>query len=128
MHLPTLSRRIADTVGEAERDRRTGDGDYWPAALEVAAMPSSITTEGARTILKRLSKAAEVPGLDLENGEYLTLHGGRRGVGELLYREKGHQRAQRTLRHADPETTSKMYAHIDASELAEDNTAVFDNE
>ena len=128
MHVPTLSRRIADAVGDAERDRRTEDGDYWPVALEVAAMPPSITTEGARSILKRLSKAAEVPGLDLENGEYLTLHGGRRGVGELLYREKGHQRAQRTLRHADPETTSKMYAHIDASELAEDNTEVFDGE
>lgn len=128
MHVPTLSKRLADALGDAERDRRTADGGYWRVALESGAMPPSLTTEGARSILKTLSRAADVPGLDLEDGEYLTLHGGRRGVGELLYREAGHQRAQRTLRHADPATTSKMYAHIDASELAEDNTEVFDDE
>jgi len=65
-----------------------------------------MSTSGARTLLKRLSKEAEVPDLDLEDGEYLTLHGARRGVGEALFKEHGAQRAQRTLRHADPKTTS----------------------
>ncbi|WP_247005068.1 site-specific integrase [Halosolutus gelatinilyticus] len=126
MHVPTLSRRIADAIGNDERDHRCADRHYWSVALDAAVKPSSITTEGARSILKRLSSIAEVPGLDA--GEYLTLHGGRRGVGEKLYRERGAARAQRTLRHADPQTTSEMYSHIDASELAEDNTAVFDDE
>lgn len=128
MHVPTLSRRIAAELGGDERDRRTGRTHYWTVALEAGVEPPSITTEGGRSVLKRLSRAAAVPGLDHENGEYLTLHGGRRGVGEVLYREKGHQRAQRTLRHADPQTTSEMYSHIETSELAADNTAVFDDE
>ena len=32
-----------------------------------------------------------------------------------LFKEYGAQRAQRTLRHADPKTTSEMHAHIEAS-------------
>ena len=128
MHIPTLSRRIANELGGDERDRRTADRHHWEVALESGVEPTSITTEGARSLMKRLSKVAEVPDLDLENGEYLTLHGGRRGVGEFLYRNVSHERAQRTLRHADPQTTSKMYSHIDAGELADDNTEAFNRE
>lgn len=128
MHIPTLSRRIATELGDAERDRRTADRHHWSVALEAGVEPPSITTEGARSLMRRLSKAAEVPGLDLEDGEYLTLHGARRGVGEFLYRNVGHEQAQRTLRHADPQTTSEMYSHIDAGELAADNTDAFDRE
>ena len=121
-HPPSLYERI----DEAGYERP--DGDPWPFVLECEIEPPSMSVSGARTLLKRLSKEAEVPGLDLEDGEYLTLHGARRGVGETLYREHGAQRAQRTLRHADPKTTSEMYSHIEASELGEDNTAVFDDE
>ncbi|NUB93989.1 phage integrase SAM-like domain-containing protein [Haloterrigena sp. SYSU A121-1] len=128
MHVPTLSRRIADALGGDERDRRTADRHHWTVALEAGVEPTSITTEGVRSLMKRLSAVAEVPGLDLEAGEYLTLHGARRGVGEFLYRNVSHEQAQRTLRHADPQTTSEMYSHIDASELADDNTEAFDRE
>lgn len=102
------------------------DADPWAFVLEREIEPPSMSTSGARALLKRLSDAASVPGL--EDGEYLTLHGARRGVGETLYREHGPQRAQRTLRHADPRTTSQMYSHIEASELGADNTAAFDDE
>lgn len=128
LHVPTLSRTIADALGSDERDRRTATTHHWEVVLEERIEPTSITTEGARSVLKRLSEEAAVPGVDHENGEYLKLHGGRRGVGEYLYRNHSHERAQRTLRHADPQTTSEMYSHIDASELAEDNSAVFDDE
>ncbi|WP_323174128.1 site-specific integrase [Natrialba sp. PRR66] len=104
------------------------DGDPWEFMLENGIEPPSMSTSGARTVLKRLSSEAPIPDLDTENGEYLTLHGARRGVGEALFREHGAQRAQRTLRHADPKTTSQMYSHIEASELGEANTAVFDDE
>ncbi|RKD88874.1 site-specific integrase [Halopiger aswanensis] len=126
LHVPTLSRKLGSELGSEERDRRTERRGYWTVALEAGVEPSSITTEGARSVMRRLSAAADVP--ELEDGEYLKPHGARRGVGELLYKEKGHQRAQRTLRHADPKTTSQMYSHIEASELAEDNTEVFDGE
>ena len=121
-HPPSLYDAIAD-AGHGKPD-----GDAWSYVCEHGIEPPSMSTSGARTLLKRLSKEAEVPGLDLKDGEYLTLHGARRGVGEALFREHGAQRAQRTLRHADPKTTSQMYSHIEASELGEDNTAVFDNE
>lgn len=121
-HPPSLYDRIDNSA----HDRP--DGNPWEYVLEHEIEPPSMSTSGARTLLKRLSKAAEVPGLDLEDGEYLTLHGARRGVGETLYKEHGAQRAQRTLRHADPKTTSEMYSHIEASELGEDNTEVFEKE
>ena len=121
-HPPSLY----DAIGDAGYD--DPDGDPWEFVLENGVEPPSMTTSGARTLLKRLSKEADVPGLDLENGEYLTLHGARRGVGEALFKEHGAQRAQRTLRHADPKTTSQMYSHIEASELGADNTEVFENE
>jgi integrase len=119
-HPPTLY----ETIDAAGYDRP--EGDPWTFLLDNGIEPPSLTTSGVRSLLKRWSEAADVPGLD--EGEYLTLHGARRGVGETLYRERGAAAAQRTLRHADPSTTSQMYAHIEASELAEDNTDVFDDE
>ncbi|MFC6767832.1 tyrosine-type recombinase/integrase [Natrinema soli] len=119
-HPPSLYAAIDD----AGHDKP--DGDPWGYVLETGIEPPSISTSGARTLLKRLSDEADVPGLDED--EYLTLHGARRGVGEKLYRERGAAAAQRTLRHADPQTTSEMYSHIEASKLAEDNTEVFDGE
>lgn len=121
-HPPSLYSRIED----AGYDKP--DGDTWDFMLEKSIQPPPMSTSGARTLLKRLSKEVAVPGLDLEDGDYLTLHGARRGVGEKLYRERGAAAAQRTLRHADPQTTSEMYSHIEASELAADNTEVFDTE
>jgi len=45
-----------------------------------------------------------------------------------IYREHGAAAAQRVLRHADPRTTSQMYAHIETEELAEETSEVFENE
>lgn len=67
--------------------------------------PPAITTDGARRRMKRLSANADVPGLKTEAGEYLELHGGRRGAGDTLVREVGREAAQRLLRHESPETT-----------------------
>ncbi|SDL09325.1 tyrosine-type recombinase/integrase [Natronorubrum texcoconense] len=119
-HPPSLYAAIDDT------DHDKPDGNSWGYILETGIEPPSISTSGTRTLLKRLSDEADVPGL--EDDDYLTLHGARRGVGEKLYRERGAVAAQRTLRHADPKTTSQMYSHIEASEMAEDNTEVFDGE
>lgn len=125
-HVPTLSRRLADALGAYKRDQLTDDLGYWSACLEAGVEPPSFTTEAGRSIMRDLCDCVDVP--DLEDDEYLTLHGGRRGTGETLYRELGAAHAQRTLRHADPKTTSAMYQHIDVSELADMNTDVFDDE
>jgi len=101
------------------------DGNPWDYCHEHGIKPPSMSTSGARSLLRRLSDEVNVP--DLDEDSYLTLHGARRGVGETLYREFGAQRAQRTLRHDDPKTTSKMYSHIEASELGKDNTKAFED-
>jgi len=92
----------------------------------LGVVPPALSTNGARSILKRLCKDGEIE-VDGDR-DYLTLHGARRGVGEKLYRERGAAAAQRTLRHADPKTTSEMYSHIETSETAENVTEVFGDE
>lgn len=87
--------------------------------------PPSITTEGVRSILRRICAAAKI---DVEGDPlYLQPHGARRGGGDALYRKKSPAEAQRALRHQDPQTTSKAYSHIEAGEVATDNSDVFED-
>ncbi len=72
------------------------------------------------------SENADVSGIDSENGEYLELHGGRRGASDTLVREVGWEQTQRLLRHQSPETTMNAYSHISAGEIAEDASDAFD--
>ncbi|RQG94569.1 tyrosine-type recombinase/integrase [Natrarchaeobius chitinivorans] len=116
-HAPSLYATLPDDV-----DPSTGD----PLTLhrERGTVPPSLSTNGGRSVLKRLCEDADI---DVDGG-YLKPHGARRGVGEAVYREHGAAAAQRVLRHADPRTTSEMYAHIEASELAEEVSEVFESE
>lgn len=116
-HAPSLYKNLP---GEVD----TSAGDPVELHREHGAVPPSLSTNGARSVLKRLCDDA---GLEID-GEYLKPHGARRGVGEAIFREKGAAAAQRILRHADPRTTSQMYAHIETEELAEEATEVFDQE
>jgi len=50
--------------------------------------PPSITTDGARSILQRLSQEAGV-GIDHPKHDYLAPHGGRREMREVLVRAFG---------------------------------------
>lgn len=130
----------APTLWSSAREQLTGRGYAEPSIEEIVAdvddplslyreyelCPPAMTTEGARHLLKRLTEQA---GIDVSGPKsYLTLHGARRGVGEQYYREHSPAAAQRALRHADPRTTSEMYAHIEASELSEVGSDVFDGE
>jgi hypothetical protein len=58
-------------------------------ALKIDARPLSITTDGARLILQRLSEAAKVE-IDHLKHEYLAPHSRRRGMGEILVRAFGY--------------------------------------
>jgi integrase len=119
-HSPSIYRQFPDDYPpESEPDRSPLEH-----CLQLDVAPPSLTTNGARNVLKRLCDAAEIS-LD---GDYLKPHGARRGVGEKLYRSRGAEAAQRTLRHADPSTTSQMYSHIESSELADDVGDVFTDE
>ena len=97
--------------------------DPLDAIREYDSTPPALSTSGGR----RLSNAADVDTSD-DSKDYLTLHGDRRDAGEMYYREAGHSAAQRALRHADPSTTSEMYSHIEASELSDIGSEVFEDE
>jgi integrase len=116
-HAPSLYSTLPENADASEDD---------PLELQRkhGVVPPSLSVNGGRSVLKRLCDAAEI---DID-GDYLKPHGARRGVGEAVYREHGAAAAQRVLRHADPRTTSQMYAHIEASELAKETAEVFENE
>ncbi len=130
-HRPSLWSSLRDQLEERGHDDVEGllepHDDVMDAYRQYDCVPPALTTAGGRTLLKRLSESAAVDTSD-DSKDYLTLHGARRGAGEMYYRSEGASAAQRALRHADPSTTSKMYSHIQASELSEVGSRVFDGE
>lgn len=121
LHAPTLYRAL-DEAGADVGDDETA----LEACRRGGVAPPALSVTGARGRLKTLCSEEHADITPDGEHDYLTLHGARRGVGETLYRERGAAAAQRALRHADPATTSEMYSHIEASELAEDVSDVFD--
>lgn len=114
-HRPSLFSVARAELGDRFDHRLAAvSGDIWSLLQNIEATPPSLTTAGARSVMQRLTDAA---GIDAEEG-YLQLHGGRRGLGDLLYRQdRGH--AQDILRHDDLSTTQAGYQHIDAKERRE---------
>jgi integrase len=118
-HAPSLHSALPDGWNRPENDEK----NLLDHCRTLRVTPPALSTNGGRTVMKRLCDDADI---DID-GEYLKPHGGRRGAGETLYRELDAAAAQRALRHKDPATTSKMYSHIDATELAEDTSEAFEN-
>jgi hypothetical protein len=123
---PTLDQRtlarlvqeeLADRGEQSETidERRDEYARDHPLALDEDIRPPSITTDGARSILQRLSAAAEI---DVEHPkhDYLAPHGGRRGMGEVLVRAFGYTVAARYLDNSE-EMVRERYSHIEAGEL-----------
>jgi integrase len=132
LHAPTLSQvareglRGRDELSDEEIDAALDTHSPLDVLRERGFVPPAITTDGARRLMRTLSENADVPGIDSESGEYLELHGGRRGAGDTLVREVGWEQAQRLLRHQSPETTMNAYSHISAGEIADDASDAFE--
>lgn len=131
-HAPSLSSTVAEALNaegydEDEIETIRGDATALEACYEYEIAPPTLTTAGARSVMQTLSKEADVPDVDTEEGEYLELHGGRRGAGGVLVRQEGVVRAQKHLLHADPKTTMEAYEDITAEETAEIATEAFEN-
>lgn len=73
--------------------------------------------------MRRICEEAGIT-LDGEH-DYLTPHGGRRGAGDVLYREDS-VLAQTALRHRSIETTKDSYSYIEAGETASRAGDIFD--
>ena len=125
---PTFDQR---TLAELVQDELTDRGERPEAiserreeyardlllALDEDIRPPSITTDGARSILQRLSGAAEID-IDHPKHDYLAPHGGRRGMGEVLVRAFGYTVAARYLDNSE-EMVRERYSHIEAGELGD---------
>jgi integrase len=100
---------IAQRRGEYARDLLL--------ALDADVRPPSLTTDGARSVLRRLSSAAPLD-IDHPKHDYLAPHGGRRGMGEVLVRAFGYTVAARYLDNSE-EMVRERYSHIEAGELGD---------
>ncbi|SER39656.1 tyrosine-type recombinase/integrase [Natrinema salaciae] len=126
-HLPTLYETLRTGLrneydrsrGEIEEfvDELTGQTDVFEALREHGLVPPSINTDGARRIMRRLCEGADID-LDDAHG-YLAPHGGRRGAGEVMVRQRGFTAAARLLDNSEA-VVRKSYSHIEAKEMAKD--------
>ena len=132
---PTLDQRtLAELVQEELADRGEPSeaiderrGEYARdllLALDEDIRPPSITTDGARSILQRLSTVAEID-IDHPKHDYLAPHGGRRGMGEVLVRALGYTVAARYLDNSE-EMVRERYPQIEAGELGDVATEALD--
>ncbi|MXV60479.1 hypothetical protein GS429_00015 [Natronorubrum sp. JWXQ-INN-674] len=125
-HLPTLYETLRTGLRndeweasevEAVVDDLTGQLEVFDALREYDLAPPSINTDGARRIMRRLCADAEID-LDDKHG-YLAPHGGRRGAGEVMVRQRGFTAAARLLDNSE-EVVRTSYSHIEAKEMAKD--------
>ena len=132
---PTLDQRtLAELVqeeladrgeqSEAIDERREEYARDLLLALDEDIRPPSITTDGARSMLQRLSEAADID-IDHPKHDYLAPHGGRRGMGEVLVRAFGYTVAARYLDNSE-EMVRERYSHIEAGELGDMATEALD--
>jgi len=123
MHFATVASDVREELAnrgldEDEISRRRDDYEYdlFLALSENIELPS-ITTDGARSALERITDASGVE-VDHPKHEYLAPHGGRRGMGEVLVRAFGYTVAARYLDNSE-EMVRKRYSHIEAGELGD---------
>ena len=93
-------------------------------ALEEDIRPPSLSTDGARRRLQRLTDDAGIE-IDHPKHDYLAPHGGRRGMGEVLVRAFGYTAAARYLDNSE-EMVRERYSHIEAGELGDVATEALD--
>ncbi|MFD1647861.1 site-specific integrase [Haloarchaeobius litoreus] len=133
---PTFDQRtLAGLVqdGLADRGLRPGEIDDRRGehardlllALDADLRPPSLTTDGGRGVLRRVTEASDVT-VDHPKHDYLAPHGGRRGMGEVLVRAFGYTVAARYLDNSE-EMVRDRYSHIEAGELGDVATEALDD-
>ncbi|WP_459190795.1 tyrosine-type recombinase/integrase [Halosimplex sp. J119] len=118
--LATLAREeLADRGLRPEEidERRDAFARDLLLALDEDICPPSMTTDGARSVLRRLTDEAGID-VDHPKHDYLAPHGGRRGMGEVLVRAFGYTVAARYLDNSE-EMVRERYSHIEAGELGD---------
>ncbi|MFD1527328.1 MULTISPECIES: tyrosine-type recombinase/integrase [Halobacteriales] len=122
-HYGSKKDRLEETVSEeAVSAALEGRGDAGKTEVldslhrEHEVPPPSISKEGVRRLLKRLTKEANIdPDGDYD---YLTLHGARRALGRDLYANGMSEKAQEALRHQSIETTHEAYSDLQMEDVS----------
>lgn len=109
-HAPSKYRAVRSQLPDVD----VTDVDIDAVIREKGVVLPSISTEGARSVMKRLCEEADI---EVE-GEYLKPHGARRGLGDELYRTNPTD-AQAALRHSSIAITNDSYSHIEAGEIGD---------
>ncbi|MFC4357913.1 tyrosine-type recombinase/integrase [Halobium salinum] len=131
-HLPSLYGRLREELPargmeedavEERLDAVSGHAPVFDLLREFDVAPPSINTDGGRRVMQRLCADADLD-LDDRHG-YLAPHGGRRGAGEVMVRQRGFTAAARLLDNSEA-VVRKHYSHIDAKEMAEDAGRAFE--
>ncbi|MFC7157936.1 tyrosine-type recombinase/integrase [Halomarina halobia] len=113
-HAPSKYRAVRDALGDDAAAILDEADDVDAVLRRHDVTPPALTTEGARSVMRRLTAGANIDVPD-EGVEYLQLHGARRGMLEDIYRrDRGD--AQDLARHKSLSTTREAYQHIDAEE------------
>lgn len=120
---PKARRALSDAgLEDGEINDAVSKDAIWSIYREYDLTPRPLQTNGARTVMQRLTDAA---GIELDGDEYLKPHGGRRGAGEVMVRTHGYAAAARLLDNTE-EMVRKSYSHIEAGELAETVSNAFE--
>ncbi|WP_340100495.1 site-specific integrase [Salinibaculum salinum] len=120
-HYPTVTQYVKNkltkrgwndqTIADARQDYVY---DMFLALSEDIEIPS-MTTDGCRKTLASLCEEADI---EPEKHDYLTPHGARRGIGEILVRQFDFKTAARYLDNS-VEVVREHYSHIEAKKLAD---------
>jgi integrase len=109
-------------LSETEIEPVLDNHDIDTVLHEYEIAPPAVTVNGMRSQMQTLCEQA---GIDID-GEYLKLHGARRGLGDTVFRaDRGE--AQDLLRHRSLQTTKDAYSHIEAEERAERVSDILDS-
>jgi integrase len=126
-HAPSKYRAARDELAathglsESEIETVLDDHDIDTVLHDFEIAPPAVTVNGMRSQMQTLCEHA---GIDID-GEYLKLHGARRGLGDTVFRaDRGE--AQDLLRHRSLQTTKDAYSHIEAEERAERVSDILD--
>lgn len=123
IHRPTLYETARTTlreegINERRIERRLSEESALDVLLDERVAPPSITTDGGRRIMQRLTDGAGIELDTADRHDYLAPHGGRRGAGEVMVRSKGVTAAARLLDNSE-RVVREAYSHIEAGEMAE---------